>query len=126
MVIIGSIIAALVFLSAGYGLWERSLSIKGRLTVNRPEFIELVIPKVGVTDAVYADVDPLISPIAPSGDALSTVPLPSGNENEQPYTEPSTTNAEQLPETNASITDEQTVIEAVYDKNNSEIGVPVQ
>ena len=55
IVVIASIIVAMVLLSTGYGLWERTLLIKGSITVQRPLFTEQVIPKIRVVDAVYLD-----------------------------------------------------------------------
>ena len=55
IVVIASVVVALVLLSTGYGLWEKTLYIKGTLTVNRPLFTEQVIPKLSVADAVYPD-----------------------------------------------------------------------
>jgi len=40
-----SILAAVLILSAGYGLWEERLVIKGYINVVRPEAETLIIPK---------------------------------------------------------------------------------
>lgn len=53
-----SSIVALTLLSAGYALWEETLTIKGTINVERPSYSETIIPILPavnqtVTDTIY-------------------------------------------------------------------------
>lgn len=49
-----TILTSFIILSTGYGLWERTLVIKGSITVYRPEAVyEVIYKDLTVTGAVY-------------------------------------------------------------------------